>query len=282
MRSWEQTLIVEPLAGLGNRILVLMSVIALSEIYHKKIIVLWNNNSDLCADFEDLFQSHKNIQIKHITTDSAKKKFFRKLYSLILRQRVRKKSGFIFDINQMELQSITPMKQKMLTEIVKAKAIYIRSWKEVFEIKGMEQKLMQQLQTSEKILKKGNHIFQTINEWTIGLHIRRTDHSLSIQNSPIELFLDIVEKEVIQNERTYFYLATDDQSIEDMLVGKYGNRMILNRGKNFSRDKKQGIIDAMIDMEALSRCKKIYGSYGSTFSRVASYKGSIPLIIVEK
>ena len=43
------------------------------------------------------------------------------------------------------------------------------------------------------------------------------------------------------------------------------------------RDSKEGIEEAFVEMIALSKCRKILGSYNSTFSLLPSYIGNIPL-----
>lgn len=282
MKSEERIIIAEPTAGIGNRILMLLSVIYLCEIYHRKLIVLWNNNSDLNAEFEDLFQLSEEIRVIRVTTDSIRKKMCRRIYSYFVRRKIRKRADFIFDSNEIKEQDIEIKQQWLLRKMEEDSIIYIRSWKGIVDFAGKEVKLMSNLKTAKGVIEQGNHLYRRISADTIGLHIRRNDHTLAIKNSPVELFCNIVNGEISKNGKIQIYLATDDREIEELFEQRYGDVMIIHQNKNFARDSKQGIIDAMIDMEALSRCQKIYGSYGSTFSRVASYKGGIPLIIVEK
>jgi hypothetical protein len=45
----------------------------------------------------------------------------------------------------------------------------------------------------------------------------------------------------------------------------------------------KGMNDAVLDFMALSRCKKILGSYASSFSELAALYGDLPLeVVIEK
>ncbi|RYE14015.1 MAG: hypothetical protein EOP45_20290 [Sphingobacteriaceae bacterium] len=114
---------------------------------------------------------------------------------------------------------------------------------------------------------------------TIGLHIRRTDHVDAIGNSPLGLFVDKIQAEILNDSSVNFYLSTDDPSTENQLKELFGERIITYE-KDFSRDTPQGIKDAVLDMYGLANTTKIYGSFNSSFSDVASRIGNIPLHIL--
>lgn len=109
----------------------------------------------------------------------------------------------------------------------------------------------------------------------IGMHIRRTDHANAIGHSPDELFLD-----VIQSSNDKILLCTDDLETENKLKRQFGSR-ILTFSTNKSRDSKDGIRNAVIDLMLLSRSSKIYGSFNSTFSSFAAEYNAIPLIVLK-
>ncbi len=90
---------------------------------------------------------------------------------------------------------------------------------------------------------------QRFSSKTIGVHIRRTDNTESIQNSPLEL---------------YIHQMNVDLSLDKEV------------------DLKAGMIGAMIDLYCLAKCSKIYGSYWSSFSEVAARIGDIPLKVIKK
>ena len=115
---------------------------------------------------------------------------------------------------------------------------------------------------------------------TIGVHIRRTDHVQSITESPIELFFDALDNEVSRHDDTSIYLATDDEATKVAISQRYGKR-VLTSPRAATRDTVSGIQDALVEMAALSRTAKVYGSAGSTFSEMATRWGNIPLIVLK-
>ena len=117
------------------------------------------------------------------------------------------------------------------------------------------------------------------NQNTVGLHIRRGDHKKSIEYSPLRLFIDAIEREIAQNTDTNFYLASDSLPIKRRLVNQFGERIITQLAPT-SRNSEQGMQDAVVDLYALSRTRKIYGSYWSSYSRVAANLSNIELVIL--
>lgn len=115
-----------------------------------------------------------------------------------------------------------------------------------------------------------------------GVQIRRTDNANSIEWSPTELFIRIMQEELEKNPGALFYLATDDIPTRDQLIHLFGDKVFYNPISDIRRDTKDGVINAAIDLYALSMCKKIYGSYYSSFSEVASDIGKKELIVVSK
>ena len=78
-----------------------------------------------------------------------------------------------------------------------------------------------------------------------------------------------------------FYVATDDASVKQELREALSPEKLIFYEKGIiDRDSKEGLQDALIEMLALSKCRKILGSYNSTFSLLPSYIGNIPLEVV--
>lgn len=124
---------------------------------------------------------------------------------------------------------------------------------------------------------------------TIGIHIRRTDHRQAIDESPLELFVDAIEREreassctTLRHGDTFrIYLATDDEATKDALRSRYGSSVIMSDAEA-TRESADGIRDALAEMFALSRTRRIYGSAGSTFSPIAAALGNVPITIVQR
>jgi hypothetical protein len=116
---------------------------------------------------------------------------------------------------------------------------------------------------------------------TIGLHIRRTDHREAIAHSGIDKFVALIERHVGTDAQATFFLATDDAETEAYLKNKFGARIITRKKSSYARNNEKGIQDAVVDLYCLSRTKKIYGSFRSSFSQVAGDISRIPVETVQ-
>lgn len=108
-----------------------------------------------------------------------------------------------------------------------------------------------------------------------GIHIRRTDNEMAVKYSPTSLFIDKMEKLLRINPNVKFFLATDEPSEERLFLDRFGDSIITHHKKSFDRNDPQAIRDAVIDLWFLAHCRKIYGSYWSSFSDVAALWGNI-------
>ncbi len=121
---------------------------------------------------------------------------------------------------------------------------------------------------------------KTFDQFTIGIHIRRTDHRIAIKNSPIEFFEKNIEAEISKNDRMNFYLASDCADSKMKLKDKYGDRLQTNF-ESGDRTSLQGMYRAITELYALASTSKVYGSTGSSFSTTACSIGNIEQIILD-
>jgi hypothetical protein len=88
---------------------------------------------------------------------------------------------------------------------------------------------------------------------TIGIHIRRTDHQQAIDESPLELFIEAIDREQESSSRMAaydgapfsIYLATDDEATKAALRRRYGKRVITSEAEA-TRESTDGIRDALV------------------------------------
>ena len=126
--------------------------------------------------------------------------------------------------------------------------------------------------------KKGDYLFRELTGNCVGVHVRRTDHTDAIANSPLALFAGRMKKELEADQETSFFVATDDKEVRRELKELLPDaKLIFPQSDVIDRDSKEGIEEAFVEMIALSKCRKILGSYNSTFSLLPSYIGNIPL-----
>jgi hypothetical protein len=111
----------------------------------------------------------------------------------------------------------------------------------------------------------------------VGVHIRRTDNQKSIRASPTPAFVVTMQAYPPTQK---FYVATDDAFEREFLVHTFGADRIKFAAQSLERNSPFGAVDSMLDFVALSMCREILGSVGSSFSEMAAAYGSAPLRLV--
>jgi len=111
----------------------------------------------------------------------------------------------------------------------------------------------------------------------IGVHIRRGDHTKAKAFSPIEEFIKAMHA---YPEEIRFVVATDSLAEKTRLLEEFGAARLWFPATSLSRMTRLGMKSALADFIALSRCKKILGSFDSSFSQIAALYGDVPLQVV--
>lgn len=109
-----------------------------------------------------------------------------------------------------------------------------------------------------------------------GLHVRRTDNVESIVRSPLRLFEEVVERQIAIDSSAIFYIASDSDEVKRLLVTRFGSKHFRYSTMKVSRTTAEGMQMALAEMLVLSQCKKIYGSYWSSYSEAAAMLGNVP------
>ena len=247
-------IIVQPLGGLCNRMRVIVGAISLAQKMRRGLAIIWTQDATLNARFSDLFEPipYKMIEC---SLDSWRYKALYHWYKDI-------KHSMILD-------------DQWISSNARGKEY--DAWKDKIESRNLF------LQTNLDILLDGDYsifraqpsVIKELNniecdENTIGLHIRRTDNTNAIKYSPTTLFFEKVETELRDNPQTKFYLATDDPREEQSFIEKFGKSILVYCKHSLDRNNPVAIKDALVDLYNLSHCKKIYGSYWSSFSDTAA------------
>lgn len=136
-------------------------------------------------------------------------------------------------------------------------------------------------QPQEDIQRRIDEITKDWDGHVIGLHVRRTDNMRAIQNSPIERYYQIIEKEVELDSKVRFYLATDSEEVKHDLTSRFGKRIIAIP-LCLKRSSLQGMKDAVVDLYCLASTSRIYGSSASTYSLLAGKIYGTPVIVETK
>ncbi len=279
-----------PYGGLCNRMRVIASCIELCKETQNSLTIHWNEIPECMANWGDLFEPLDGIEIKPVTKDEivyrwpSKKNFFwpairgtlflkgkyywelssrwkggfwkRTLYRLF-GDKTRESSFFEGDLSKLFLNSkrITVVTCQILKNDFGTDGIFIP------------------IQSLQKEIDAATERFDAN---TIGIHIRRTDHKTAMAHSPLASFHKKIKEE---NPSAKFFLATDSQEVKDEFIQLYGDRIITNTPP-LNRDSLEGMRGAVVDLWSLSRTKKIWGSFYSSYSELAAKLGNIELEIV--
>lgn len=276
-----------PEGGLGNRMRVIASAYNLHKNTGVDVRIIWLRDKGLNAKFIDIF--------KPITHDGFVVEDLPSIFQLIY-DRPRKKNLYIpkilhtirfgntlydhdFKDNRYEFNFNEWVKQNNKNKIIHCCTNFGVFDSEVY------QKLF--LPSKEVAMQIQGNLSQLADD-AIGIHIRRTDNAKSIEQSPLSLFISVIEKELsllpppeLKNSKKHIFLATDDQQTKNELLKRFGYT-ILTPSYKACRSNEEGIIHALCEMYTLAHCKKIYGSFYSSFSEMASYLGKTSLVVLNK
>ena len=271
-------LIIEPCAGLGNRLLGLGSAYSVAQRLGRELLVIWKREVGCNVRASELFALP--MRVEEISENGLKKEPIDHLRSNRIKKKYRGQATRFLECDDVERIKKERGFEGLLAEIEREPVIYIKSFGPICELSAESYHF---LRASESIEKKGSLLFGQIDKTIVGVHVRRTDHTEAIANSPLGLFAERMRAELSEQPQTGFFVATDDELVKRELRGLLPEaRLIFHEGGTIDRNSRSGLEDALIEMLALSRCKKILGSYNSTFSLLPSYIGNIPLEIVKK
>ena len=141
---------------------------------------------------------------------------------------------------------------------------------------SLTQQFLQALVLEPELLQRVNrfceeHEIDPSNPRVMGLHIRRTDRPESAQVSSNAAFEEIIRKEICCWSAVRFFLATECQATQEQMLRLFPhNVFVMPKTYQEQGIRTTSLQDAVIELYVLSRCHHIYGSYGSSFSKVAS------------
>ncbi len=267
-----------PVGGLANRMRAIASAISLAQDCSSSLNIIWFKDKGLNCNFQDIFSlfSLPSVYIREagfldlLIYDRPRNKNFHfpKIFQL---------AKFDNCLYEYEIRALKKDQFDFL-DWAKEKKVYIASHDIFYPFHFSLLKNFKPLSFVSDIIEERYKLFTPD---TIGIHLRRTDHSTSILKSPTELFIEAMENEVKMNNNTCFYLATDSESDKNLLCKRFPNRIITSE-KKVSRSTLDGMREAVADLFLLSRTKKVFGSSQSSFSEIAAMLSDIECMILER
>lgn len=264
-----------PVGGLANRMRSINAVASLANEFNQEPLrIFWFKDQGLNCLFKDLFEpiTIRNIQLKEASTIDQ-----------IIFDRPRTKNLHLPRIFQKVLFDSCIYEQDSrdvcfdyLSWKQHTPRAYIASFTQFYPSKYPMKELFTPLPSIKKEIEAACTPFTS---HTIGIHIRRSDHTAAIHKSPTEAFIMQMEKELEQHESVSFFIASDSEEDKQKLKKRFGNRIItLNHPTQ--RNSSEGIKNAVIDMYTLAGTQKIFGSFGSSYSEIAAQIGNCKLITI--
>lgn len=258
-------IIIQPSGGLCNRMRVINSAYILAQKKNCKLLVLWKMCDELNCPFEELFLPPTEFNIINFKSNFNIKKLF---YQYTAKQRFQNA-----DIEQNKTDGVlhTDFFDRL------SSSSYIFTWEHFYPAEDYHLFV-----PTNSLLKRIDNIAKNFGEYSVGVHIRRTDNTWAIANSKSDEFSVAIRKELEQFPNAKFYIATDDITEEERLRKEFGSAIISNTSKTLARDSIEGMHDALIDLYCLSKTNKILGSFYSSFTDIAADMRGIPKIVVGK
>lgn len=256
-------IIIQPSGGLCNRMRVINSGWRLARERQEKLLVLWNCNPELNCPFDALFCAVKEFPVTNIHSVADPRKLFyqKTARSYLTNEDLLAHRGPDGVLNQ---DYAAGLKSNL----------YIFTWEWFYPSEDYH--LFVPVETLQRRI---DEMTARFGRSCVGVHIRRTDNRPAIGKSSTDAFLDSMQKEILADPDTMFYLATDDMTEEARLREVFPDRILSNQGRCLRRDSKEGIQDALLDLYCLASTRKIIGSYFSSFTDIAADLHRIPLTI---
>lgn len=275
------TLWLRPLNGLGNRMRAIAAARALAATTDAALTVFWEVGPGLEARYEDLFEPDGACKVRNI--DPRVSRADALAYLLYSEHPAVRgvPTGWIpralFGeriLRQLRPEDHAPEALERLVR--RGPRTLITSWWAFYGGVALDFSFFRPRPAQRAAV---DAIAARFGPAAIGVHIRRTDNVNAIRLSPTAAFVAAMADAVDADADARFFLATDCPDTERQIVARFGRRVI-TRPRETSRDSRQGMLDAVIDLFALARTRRILGSYYSTFSETAASLGGVPWVTV--
>lgn len=268
-------LFLKPTGGLGNRMNAIASAVQMAKDQQRSLTIFWERKWELNAHYEDIFvNSNLNIIEKDLYNFPQRlfAKLDKRMDSLTKNALKYTEEDMYRIVSERNTYDFIPV----FKEKANVEEIFIETCFNFYEQRNFH--LSELFIPTQEIKSRLEEAKKSLGSNYVAMHIRRTDHGTSIENSPDEVFYHAMEQ---LNPDQKVFLCTDDKPTEEKFKKRFANR-IITVSQDKSRDTSSGIKSALTDLMLLSGASKIYGSFNSTFSSIASEYGNTELEIMQK
>ena len=244
-----------PLGGICNRMRAIDSALSLASKVESELRVLWCLDADVGSRFETLWRLPDSIaKLVQIEARNASGRLRKKLHS-----------WFLINSNDLYLEIFPATHdENCLIDKVRGKRVVISTGHRFCNTEEPYNNLV----PADEITRLVDLITEDFDN-VVGVHIRRTDNAKSTIYSPTHRIIALMREELEKVPETRFFAASDDPDEVRTLERCFPERIISYPKRSLMRHDSQAIVDALVDLYCLSRCRKLIGSYWSSFSETA-------------
>jgi hypothetical protein len=251
-------LIVEPMCGLCNRLRVLDGAVSLAARYSGTVEVFWFSDADLNCRFTNLFEPLPDlVRFRYFSLPPLIETGFKRVVHAVMK-RTCQRYLLAHEVEYLEKVGHD------FSDLAAHRRVFLKTWSRFYPTAAPFAIFRPASPIQAIIDRQGADPDQTV-----GVHIRRTDAASITAASPTRRFIARMEYELRENPQTRFFLATDDPTEEELMKRTFPGRIQTYSKRTRSRNQREGIEDAVVDLFCLARCRKILGSYKSSFSETA-------------
>lgn len=250
-----------PYCGLGNRISVLANAIALKDATSHELTVFWDKTPDCQAWFDELFLPINGLRVERLSKFYMKSPGKEQLWlPRLLRTFVYRKCYKARCIHDNDM---------LLTEPSTEGRIFIEGNRPFCPLPEPK-KLSCCLVPVPDIQQRIDRFVARYTSFTIGVHVRRTDHRDVIASNPLQAYVKAMHLQVEQHPDCLFYVASDDVTVKSYMRRLFPDRVITLDDLSLDRNSVRGMQDSVLELFCLAKTHLIIGSKGSTYSELAA------------
>lgn len=256
-------------AGIGNRLRGLISAIRLCKLLNRKLLLYWENNQYLGCDFNDLFEN-KFDEIKNEHQLNIIKMDDSKVYRDILEEGFEDYTYIILDTWKWVF---------LPGEIDKGfnKTYASKEGENIdFEFDKIPKNLRDEILKELRILRPTKEVLEKVENFEYkhnlseynGIHIRRGDNKFTTDGREKVSSDDKFAKIILENPKEKFFISSDSVLSSLSLKTLFPKRVVYHPNEDKKRSNKESIQEALASIILLSKTKKLYGSFLSTFTEM--------------
>jgi hypothetical protein len=268
-------LIIYTSGGLSNRIFPIASSISLSKKYNRELLIYWPIDRCCLGHFNDLYDTELNfiddVFLNTLIDDETE--YHTKHHASVINS--RDTYGRTFLSNKLDGGKVLinrPINFEGDSDILLLDNNFMSTV--TYEENISE---LQNLKFKEDIINKSNELNSVIglDKSVVGIHARGTDF-----NPDINFYVNQINQVLGENIDTKFYISSDDNILEDTLIGRYPNNITRRVKTNYIEKHNENhqrwsnnikitlplMVESIIDMLLLSKTDfRIYNNL-STFA----------------